>query len=143
MGSVIRQSVVLAATADELFETYIDPKKHATVTGSAVTISDKPGSKFSAFFGAITGTTLAVVPKRVIVQSWRSTNFGLDDPNSTLVLTFVPQGKKGKIELIQMDVPKVDFEGVKKGWELYYWTPWRRYLEKVAQGSGPLGHVRK
>ena len=134
MLKVIRQTVVLEATADELFETYMDPKKHAAVTGSAVIISDKPGSKFSAFFGSITGTTLAVIPKRLIVQAWRSTNFGLDDLDSTLVLTFVPQGKKGKIELVQIDVPKVDLDGVTKGWELYYWTPWRRYLEKVARG---------
>ena len=130
MRSVLRQSVVLAASAEELFDTYLDPKKHAAVTGSAVTISDKPGSKFSAFFGAITGTTLAVIPKRLIVQSWRSTNFGLEDPDSMLILEFVPQGKKGRIELVQIDVPKVDFEGVTKGWELYYWTPWRRYLKK-------------
>ena len=127
---LIQQSVVLDAPADELFDTYMDPKKHAAVTGSAVTISDKPGSNFSAFFGSITGKTLAVIPKRVIVQSWRSTNFGLNDPDSTLVLTFVPQGKKGKIELVQIGVPKVDFAGVTTGWELYYWTPWRRYLKK-------------
>ncbi len=131
MRSVIRQSVTLAATAEELFDTYLDPKKHAAVTGSAVTISDKPGSKFSAFFGSITGTTLAVIPKRMIVQSWRSTNFGLGDSDSMLILEFIPQGKKGRIELVQIDVPKVDFEGVTKGWELYYWTPWRRYLKKV------------
>ena len=130
MRSVLRQSVTLAATAEELFDTYLDPKKHAAVTGSAVTISDKPGSKFSAFFGAITGMTLAVVPKRLIVQAWRSTNFGLNDPDSMLILEFMPQGKKGKIELVQIDVPKVDFEGVTKGWELYYWTPWRRYLKR-------------
>ena len=129
MRSVIRQSVLLASTAEELFDTYLDPKRHAAVTGSAVTISDKPGSKFSAFFGSITGTTLAVIPRRLVVQSWRSTNFGLQDPDSTLILQFVPQGKKGRIELIQVDVPKVDFEGVTKGWELYYWAPWRRYLK--------------
>jgi activator of HSP90 ATPase len=134
MRSVIRQSVVLAASAEELFDTYMDPKKHAAVTGSAVTIGDKPGSKFSAFFGSITGTTLAVVPRRLVVQAWRSTNFGLNDPDSMLILEFVPQGNKGKIELVQIDVPKVDFEGVTRGWELYYWTPWRRYLKKTARG---------
>lgn len=129
MRSVIQQSVLLAATADELFATYLDPKKHAAITGSAVTISDKPGSKFSAFYGSLTGTTLAVVPKRLIVQAWRSTNFRTSDPDSTLILEFVPQGKKGRINLVQIDVPEVDFRGVSDGWELYYWAPWRRYLK--------------
>lgn len=130
MRSVIRQSVVLAAKAEDLYDTYLDPKRHAAVTGSAVTVSDKPGTKFSAFFGSITGRTLAVIPPRLIVQSWRSTNFGSGDPDSTLILEFVPQGKKGRINLIQLDVPAVDFRGVSDGWELYYWTPWRRYLKK-------------
>ena len=130
MGSVIRQSVVLAAKAEDLYATYLDPKKHAAVTGSAVIVSDKPGSKFSTFFGAITGTTLAVVPKTLIVQAWRSTNFRSGDPDSTLILEFVPAGKKGRINLVQLDVPEVDFRGVSDGWEMFYWTPWRRYLKK-------------
>jgi activator of HSP90 ATPase len=132
MRSVIQQSVVLAASPEELYATYLDAKKHAAVTGSAVTISDKPGSKFSAFYGSITGTTLAVVPRRLIVQAWRSTNFGPRDPDSTLILEFVPHGKKGRINLVQIDVPGTDFRGVSDGWELYYWAPWRRYLNKPA-----------
>jgi activator of HSP90 ATPase len=133
MRSVIRQSVVLAAKAEDLYATYLDPKKHAAVTGSAVIVSDKPGSKFSAFFGAITGTTLAVVPETLIVQAWRSTNFRSVDPDSTLILEFVPQGKKGRINLVQIDVPEVDFRGVSDGWEMFYWTPWRRYLKKKSR----------
>ena len=129
MRKVILQSVLLAAPAEELFATYLDPKKHAAVTGSAVTISDKPGSKFSAFYGSLTGTMLAVVPKRLIVQAWRSTNFRPSDPDSTLILEFVPLGKKGRIQLVQIDVPEVDFRAVSDGWEFYYWAPWRRYLK--------------
>jgi activator of HSP90 ATPase len=130
MQSVIRQSVVLAAKAEDLYATYLDPKKHAAVTGSAVIVSDKPGSKFSAFFGAITGTTLSVIPKTLIVQAWRSTNFRSGDPDSMLILEFIPQGKKGRINLVQLGVPEVDFRGVSDGWEMFYWTPWRRYLKK-------------
>lgn len=134
MRSVIRDSVLLTSTAEELYATYLDPRKHAAVTGSAVTISAKPGTKFSAFFGSISGTMLAVIPSRLIVQSWRSANFGSGDPDSTLILEFVPQGKKGRINLIQLDVPEVDYRGVSDGWEMYYWAPWRRYLKKVASG---------
>ena len=130
MRHVIHQSVLLAAPAEDLYETYLDAKKHAAVTGSAVTISDKPGSKFSAFYGSLTGTMLAVVPKRLIVQAWRSTNFPAGAADSMLILEFVPEGKKGRINLVQIDVPEVDFRGVSDGWELYYWAPWRRYLKK-------------
>ena len=130
--SVIRQSVLLPAPADKLFAQYLDPKKHAAITGSPASISRKPQSAFKAFGGALSGRMLAIEAPHLIVQSWRSTNFGKNDPDSTLILNFRPAGRdKGRIDLIHLDVPKVDFKGVTEGWKLYYWQPWRRYLAKA------------
>lgn len=129
--SIIRQSVVLAAPADKLFAMYLDPKRHAAITGAPVRISRKPGSAFSAFGGALSGHTLAVETPRLIVQSWRSTNFGKRDPDSILILQFSPINRsKGRITLLHFDVPDVDYDGVTKGWKLYYWSPWRKYLTR-------------
>jgi hypothetical protein len=33
------------------------------------------------------------------------------------ILTFVPEGKAGRIDLVQLDVPVVDYQGVSQGWE--------------------------
>ena len=126
MRSFITQSVLLSAPADVLFATDLDPALHAAVTGAPVTIAAAPGSAFSAFGGAITGITLAVIPSRLIVQSWRSTNFLPSDP--TLILSFHPEGAHGRIELIHLDVPAQDCQGITEDWEQYYWTPWQRYL---------------
>ncbi|MFI5001374.1 MAG: SRPBCC domain-containing protein [Reyranellales bacterium] len=128
--SVIKQSVVLGAPADRLFAMYLDPRRHAAITGAPVKISRTSGSPFSAFGGSLSGRTLAVVAPRLIVQSWRSTNFGTDDPDSTLILSFSSAGRKGRIDLVQLDVPEVDYAGVSEGWKLYYWTPWRQYLAR-------------
>jgi activator of HSP90 ATPase len=128
MRSLIKQSVVLPAPAEELYATYLDPKRHAAFSGSPVKVGSRPGALFSAFDGSITGQTLAVIAPRLIVQSWRSTNFLDDDPDSTLILTFSPDGKNGRIDLIHIDVPEQDYEGVDKGWKTYYWTPWKRWL---------------
>ena len=128
MRSVIKQSVVLPAPADDLFKTYLDPASHADITGGPVFVSSKPGSVFSAFGGALSGTTVAVVAPRLIVQSWRSENFDDNDPDSTLILTFSPEGAHGRIDLVQIDVPPQDYDGVDEGWELYYWEPWRALL---------------
>ncbi len=130
MRSTIRDSVVLPARAEVLYASYLDPAKHATITGAPVTISAEPGSPFSAFGGSLSGTTLVAIPSRLVVQSWRSTNFNADDPYSTLFLAFVPDEDEnhGRIDLIHLDVPEVDYQGVTDGWEKYYWTPWRRYL---------------
>ncbi|MBZ5617230.1 MAG: SRPBCC domain-containing protein [Acidobacteriia bacterium] len=133
MRSLITQSVVLPAPAERLYATYLDPALHAAVTGALVTVSAEPGAPFRAFDGQISGTMLSAIAPRLIVQSWRSTNFRDADPDSTLILAFVPEGKNGRIDLIHIDVPEQDYQGVTEGWEKYYWAPWRRYL---AQGAG-------
>ena len=95
-----------------------------------VTISAVPGSAFRAFNDILSGTILQVVPKRLIVQSWRSPHSGSEDLDSTLILHFVPEQGGGRIELTQVNVVDHDFAGVSHGWEKYYWTPWRAYLSR-------------
>jgi activator of HSP90 ATPase len=128
MRNVIHQTVVLPASAKRLFEMYIDPATHQKITGAPVDIGDKRGTKFKAFEGVLTGMILEVVKPRPILQSWRSKAFKADDPDSTLILFFTPEGDEGRIDLIHLDVPDHDYDGVNQGWEKYYWAPWRKYL---------------
>lgn len=120
-----------AATPDRLFDMYLDADMHAAFTGAPVVIAPKAGSPFSAFNGILTGTVLHVEPKRLIVQTWRSANWPKDALDSILVLTFWPEPEGGRIELGHINVPESDFAGVSQGWEKYYWTPWRAYLERT------------
>ena len=69
-------------------------------------------------------------PKRLIVQSWRSLNWGPEDIDSTLILSFWPEGEGGRIELVHVNVVEKDFGGVSQGWEKYYWSAWRTYLTR-------------
>jgi activator of HSP90 ATPase len=131
MRKIIRQSVVLPASAEKLFEMYINPLKHQAITGGSVEIGDKRGSNFKAFDGALSGTILEVIKPRLIIQSWRSINFMAEDPDSTLILSFTSEEDEGRIDLIHLDVPDQDYDGVNQGWEKYYWTPWRTYLARV------------
>ena len=131
MRNVIRQSVVLPAPAETLFEMYLNPAMHQTITGAPVEIGDERGSKFKAFDGALTGIILEVVKSRLIIQSWRSKVFKAEDPDSTLILSFTPEADEGRIDLIHLDVPDHDYDGVTQGWEKYYWAPWRAYLANL------------
>jgi activator of HSP90 ATPase len=130
MRSVIQQSVVLPARADALYAMYLDPAGHAEIAGGPVTIGAKPGAAFKAFDGAITGAMLALAAPFLIVQSWRSVHFKPEDADSTLILTFMPQGAEGRIDLVHLDVPEQDYQGVIDGWEKFYWTPWRQLLAR-------------
>jgi activator of HSP90 ATPase len=132
MRSVIQQSVVLPARAEALFDMYVDPVAHAAFTGWPVAIGAEEGAEFSAFGGQLSGRILTSVRPRLVVQSWRSTKFHADDPDSTLILLFTPDeqnGDQGRIELVHLDVPEHDYAGVTEGWQKYYWEPWRAYLE--------------
>lgn len=130
MRTVITDSVLLPATANRLFAMYLDPVEHAAFTGHPVTIGAESGANFTAFEGQLSGQILQVIEPRLIVQSWRSMQFRDDDPDSTLILTFSTEGDEGRIDLVHLDVPDHDFEGVTEGWRKFYWEPWREYLKK-------------
>ncbi len=130
MPKTIQQSVTLPATPATLYRMYLDPRRHAGITGAPVKIGAKPGSAFRAFNGALSGRMLYTRPGRMIVQTWRSTGFGRKDLDSILVLTFSPRGRSGRIQLVHANVADRDVRGVSGGWKKYYWKPWRAYLRK-------------
>src|SRR5580698_2400991 len=115
MRSIIQQSIILPAPAEMLYAMYLDPELHEAITGAPVTIGSKSGDPFRAFEGNLSGTMLTVVAPMLIVQSWRSTHFNDDDPDSTLILTFTPHDEDGRIDLVHLDVPSQDFQGVTDG----------------------------
>ncbi len=130
MTRTIHLAASLPASPEKLFDMYLDAEMHAAVTGAPVSIGAYAGAEFRAFDGALRGMILQVVPKRLIVQSWRAAHWKASDIDSTLILTFWPEGKGARIELVHANVADHDFAGVSEGWELYYWTPWREYLKK-------------
>ena len=128
MARTITMAINLPASAARLYRMYLDPKRHSAFTGAPVKIAARAGAKFEAFNGALTGVILQVIPNRLIVQSWRSTNFGRRDIDSTLVLSFWPDKGGSRIELMHVNVADGDFADVSAGWSKYYWVPWRDYL---------------
>ena len=124
----IIMAATLPATADKLFDMYLDAAEHAAFTGLPVTIAPHAGGAFRAFDGMLSGTILHIEPKYLIVQTWRSVNWPLTAMDSVLTLSFWPTEEGARIELVQVNVADEDFAGVSQGWETYYWTPWRAYL---------------
>jgi activator of HSP90 ATPase len=129
MRSTIYKTVVLPSSPAELYAMYMDAEIHAAFTGAPARISEEPGSPFEAFGGLLTGTMLQVVKPMMIVQSWRSVNFADEDLDSTLIISFSPEDDDGRIDLVHLDVPENDFQGVSGGWESRYFAPWLTYLQ--------------
>ena len=130
MIKVIQQTVTFPASPEQLFEIYIDSKKHSAATGAKATVSRKAGGKFTAFDGMLSGKNLVVIPNRMIVQAWRGAHWKKTDLDSILILRFSKTKAGGRVDLVHVNVPDHDHAGVTKGWPKFYWKPWRAYLKQ-------------
>jgi len=139
MPRTVTMAINLPASPARLYRMYLDPKRHGAFTGAPVKVAAQAGATFEAFSGALTGTILQVIPNRLIVQSWRSTNFGRRDIDSTLILSFWPDKGGGRIDLTHVNVADSDFAGVSEGWSKYYWMPWREYLARPKKRTAASG----
>src|SRR4030081_3990423 len=129
MTSVIEQAASFPrVTPADLYELFMDSAKHSAATGMPARINHKVGGKWSAFGGMILGTTLALVPNRMIVQTWRSSAWKKADPDSILVVRFEKTRNGEAIHLAHVGVAPYEHKGVTQGWRKYYWKPWTEYL---------------
>lgn len=128
MTKTIVQSVTFAAAPETLFDLYMDAEKHTASTGGKAEITRKVGTPFTAWDGYITGTNLSVVPKRLVVQSWRASDWDDGDVDSTFVLSFSWDKKKDRVDMVHANVPDHDADDLDDGWREYYWKPWRAYM---------------
>lgn len=129
MAKTICQTIVFKnITPEDLYGIYMDSKKHSKATGGAAKISAKAGSKYSAWDGYISGKTLDLIKGKMIIQSWRSSDFKAGDLDSILVLWFDKKGQDAVINMTHANVPDHQYYGVRSGWDDYYWKPWKKYL---------------
>ena len=76
MPTVVRSgSIFHNATPAKLYEFFMNSAKHTAATGMPAKISRKVGGKWSAFGGMLLGKNLVVIPNRMIVQTWRSSEW--------------------------------------------------------------------
>jgi hypothetical protein len=72
-------------------------------TDAKAVMSRRVGGTFSAHAGHLRGRNLAIVPKRLIVQSWRGSNWKKGDLDSTLVLVFSLIGLRAGVALFDRE----------------------------------------
>ena len=124
----IRQSAVFDASPLEVYEAYVDPKKHAAFTGTGVTGTPKVGGKFTAGDGYITGKYTKLLPGKIIVHEWTTTEWPAGYPPSILELTLKPKGSGTELTMVHSKVPAEQVEYYAKGWMEYYWGPLKKYF---------------
>ncbi len=134
MPRTLQQRVSFRASPDTLFDTYLSSRKHSAATGAKAVMSRTVGGKFMAHAGHLRGRNLMIVPKRLIVQSWRGSNWTKRDLDSILVLAFSPVRGGGRISMVHVNVPDAHAASINRGWREYYWKPWKAHLRRTSRG---------
>ena len=105
MPKTIQQKVSFRASPDTLFNIYLSSRKHTAATGAKAGMSRRVGGRFMAHAGHLRGRNLAIVPKRLIVQSWRGSDWKAREPDSVLILAFSKARGGGQITLVHVNLP--------------------------------------
>ncbi len=124
----IKQQVSFNCSPDILYKIIMDSKLHSKITGGKASVSQKEGGKFSVYDGYATGKNIKLVENKIIVQSWRASNW---QENHFSTITFEIKKIKGGTRLVfsQKNIPDEEVLSIKKGWIDFYWNPIKSYLK--------------
>ncbi|ASS49228.1 MAG: hypothetical protein A3D31_04125 [Candidatus Fluviicola riflensis] len=126
----IELSVDLPVSASALYKAWLNSEQHTAMTGSEAIVSDKEGDSFSAWNEYISGKNLELIPETKIRQTWRTTDFPDDQPDSELALEFIPTETGTRIKLLHTKLTNADYH-YKAGWEEHYFEPMAVYFASL------------
>jgi activator of HSP90 ATPase len=115
-------------TAQVIYESWLSNEGHSDMTGGEATASTKIGASFSAWDGYISGKNIALKPNKRIVQSWRTTEFFADEPDSTIEILLNEVDGKTELTLIHTNLSESGKQYI-KGWEDHYFEPMQEYFK--------------
>ena len=122
---------IFSAPPSKMYKAWIDSKEHSDFTGAEAKIVPKINGKFKAWDGYICGKTLELQPNSRIKQSWRTTEFPNDSPDSIVDVEFKKHENGTKLILKHTNIPEGQGEGYKIGWKDYYFNPMKEYFKNI------------
>lgn len=129
MSKEIKKTVYFDASAHDVYEALIDEKKHAAFTGAGAKIDRKVDGEFEVWDGYATGVNKELVPDKLIVQTWRASDWP-EGKHSEVRFEFSESDGKTKMEFTQTGIPEDQVDEITQGWEDFYWKPLKEYLGK-------------
>ena len=121
-------ATTIPASAQEIYDAWLDSLAHSEMTGGEADMSDEIDAEVSAWDGYITGRNLELIPGERIVQSWRTTQFADEHEDSIITLTFEEAGDGTLMTLVHSKVPDEQTSYEQSGWQEYYFEPMKEYF---------------
>ncbi len=126
----IRQTVSIPAKPAEVYDAFLNAKKHAAFTGSRATCDARVGGKFTAWDGYIWGKILELDKDRKIVQEWQTTEWPENAGPSVVEFRFDETEEGTNLTMVHSRVPAEQAEDYRQGWIDCYWDPLKDYFNK-------------
>lgn len=126
----IRQKITVPAEPKEVYDAFVDAKKHSSFTGSKATGDGRVGGKFTAWDGYISGKNIELEPGKRILQEWVTSEWPEGFPPSRLELALKKTKGGTEISMVQSDVPREHADELKEGWTEFYWKPLKAYFKR-------------
>jgi uncharacterized protein YndB with AHSA1/START domain len=128
--ATITQKVIISASPEEVYDAFVDPKKHAAFTGAEATCDARVGGEFTAWDGYITGKNLELEKGKRIVQEWSTSEWPDGYSPSRLELTFVKVKDGTELTMVHSEVPAEQVDEYRQGWIDNYWDLLKEYFQK-------------
>ena len=121
----LHDEVVLKAPPQRIYETLMDSKRFAAITGAPAEIDPNAGGAFFTFGKLIEGRTVELVVNQRIVQAWRPASW---EPGLYSMVRFElkPHNSQTTIVLDHTGFPEGDFDHLEWGWNKHYWEPLKK-----------------
>ena len=132
--TTITQKVIIPKVSPkQVYEAYVDPKKHSEFTDSKATGKPVVGGKFTAWDEYIFGVYLELEEGKHVVQEWTTTDWVEGYPASKLELTFKAVPKGTEIVMVHSNIPKEKADEIAEGWTEFYWNPLKEYFSNQSK----------
>ena len=122
-------SALIPATAEEIFDAWLDSRGHSEMTGSSAKASSEPNANFDAWDGYIRGRNVLLERPTRIVQSWRTSNFDASDPDSQIEVMLEPKNGDTQVTIHHTRLP-AHGSRYETGWPEHYFEPMRSYFSQ-------------
>jgi activator of HSP90 ATPase len=124
----LRQTVTLKASPKQVYDLFMSSKLHTAFTGDEAKISTKVGGKFTVFSGYSEGRHLKLAPGKLIVQTWRASDWPQGHYSEASFSLAAVQGGC-KLSFVQTGIPAKQLPHMRKGWKEFYWDKLKAYLK--------------
>ena len=129
-------SEIIPATPDRLYSAWLSSDEHSSFTGNHADIDPRIGGRHSTFGGYAVGANVELVPGERIVQTWRTSEFPSDAPDSRVEVSFEETMGGTLLTIQHAEIPAGKGAAIADAWIRHYLDPMRAYYGSASERGG-------